>query len=65
MRSERGGKGGDEREMRGLKEDKGHLGGSIGDDKVCGVNGIDDCPSQVNGATTSVGHLFLGSGERR
>ena len=42
-----------------------HLGGTICDDKVCGINGVHKRSSEVDGATACVGHLLLGPVRRR
>ena len=41
-----------------------YLGGSIGNNKVDGVNGVDEGPGHIDGASTGVGHLFLCSEEK-
>ena len=38
-----------------------HLGGAVGDHKVCGVNGVDEGTREVDGTSTRVGHLLLSS----
>ena len=37
-----------------------YLGGTIGDDEVGGIDSVDESRGQVNGTSTSVGHLLLG-----